>query len=465
MQLAQEYPPLLQQYLRLLLLPQLCERDAVIAREMWGVFSNSLSCLCLNDSSSSGLGSMVTEVTGSGSMAAVGSREQQQLLGLLMSYVKAMLLLMQQPASVSADAAQAQQQQQQHAGGTACIEVLVECGKGLASVTTVAVRMLHEQELQSSGGVAATWQPERNGNYVPWLLLLACAMFASAELLSALAVYAVPDTHKAPDKAGAGGASGTAAAAADMAAIETVMTDTAQRQQLAQNINTTLRTCVAATYVLRGVLLCAFAEQESVAGSSSEDSIQQSLLQLAAFVDDFAAAAELVGRVAGVAAAAEGTPAEHSRLVSAPLNVNEMLWRCVQDMGLSREPRTAGEQYRLDAESTLEQCCLNVQTSLADLHQRVAPLAQKLQQWAAGFCGQFALACCCNNASCINMLMPSEQELVGGKQCVCAGCRCARFCSKECQAEMWPHHKQLCKKLKRQQQGEGRSEDTLATTI
>jgi hypothetical protein len=196
-QLAQDFPELLQQYLRL----QLCVRDANnapgpvgnIRHGLWATFRNSLSCLCLNDSSSSGLGAMVTEVISSGSMAAVGSREQQQLLQLLLSYVKSMLLLMQQPSCVSAYATEAQQQQQQHVGGTASIEVLVECDQGLASVMAVATRLLKEHELQPDGGVAATWQAERNGSCVPWLLLLARAMFASGQLLSALAAYVWQD--------------------------------------------------------------------------------------------------------------------------------------------------------------------------------------------------------------------------------------------------------------------------------
>jgi hypothetical protein len=170
-------------------LPKLCMRDADNAQEMWAAFSNSVSCLCLNDLSSSGSGAIVTELADSGSMAAVGSREQQQLLGLLLSYVKAMLLLVQQPASVSADAAEAQQQ---HVSGTACIEVLRECGQGLGSVMTLALRLL-QQELPANRGLATGWQHEQNRNCVPWLLLLARAMFASGELLSALAAFTAPD--------------------------------------------------------------------------------------------------------------------------------------------------------------------------------------------------------------------------------------------------------------------------------
>jgi hypothetical protein len=72
-QLAQGFTQLLQQYLRLLLQQQQqpCVQDAHSA--LWAAFRNSLSCLCLNDLSSSGLGAMVTEVVGSGSSGQQGA--------------------------------------------------------------------------------------------------------------------------------------------------------------------------------------------------------------------------------------------------------------------------------------------------------------------------------------------------------------------------------------------------------
>jgi hypothetical protein len=247
------------------------------------------------------------------------------------------------------------------------------------------------------------------------------------------------------------------------------------RKHLTQHIYIGLRAVIAAWSELRELQVHVYGEQGSVAGSSnSGHSIQQSLLQLDASVENFAAAFQLAGEVAGAAAGAEAAAAEYRT------TADELSQRCTTGvesspmMGLSGDsPRTPEEQRWLQADSAFsrvrvqEDCCqhvAHVQSSLADLQQHVAPLALKLQQWAAGLCGQFVLACCCNNAGCINMLMPSEQELVGGKQCVCARCRCATFCSRECQVAMWPYHKKLCKKLKRQQQrGEGGSVDAPAT--
>jgi hypothetical protein len=80
----------------------------------------------------------------------------------------------------------------------------------------------------------------------------------------------------------------------------------------------------------------------------------------------------------------------------------------------------------------------------------VEEVAKQLQQWCLTFCGHFATSCCCNNPGCTNLARSSEQELVGGKQCVCSRCVTARYCSKECQEVMWPYHKQICKVLKQQ---------------
>jgi hypothetical protein len=82
---------------------------------------------------------------------------------------------------------------------------------------------------------------------------------------------------------------------------------------------------------------------------------------------------------------------------------------------------------------------------------KVEELTQQLQQWCLTFCGHFATSCCCNNPACTSMASSSEQELVGGKKCVCSRCLEARYCSRECREVMWPYHKQNCKALKRQQ--------------
>jgi hypothetical protein len=86
-----------------------------------------------------------------------------------------------------------------------------------------------------------------------------------------------------------------------------------------------------------------------------------------------------------------------------------------------------------------------------ELSEHVEAFAQQVLQWSMTFCGHFATSCCCNNPACANMASSSEQELVGGKKCVCSRCVTARYCSKECQKAVWPYHKQNCKRMKRKQ--------------
>jgi len=53
----------------------------------------------------------------------------------------------------------------------------------------------------------------------------------------------------------------------------------------------------------------------------------------------------------------------------------------------------------------------------------------------------------CNNPACSSIHGFSEAQLVGGRSCICAGCRKARYCSRDCQRQHWEHHKPVCQGL------------------
>jgi hypothetical protein len=78
-------------------------------------------------------------------------------------------------------------------------------------------------------------------------------------------------------------------------------------------------------------------------------------------------------------------------------------------------------------------------------------LAKWLQQLASVVINQLPQPHCCNNPGCRNLDGLSEQELVSGRSSRCSGCKVARYCSRECQAEHWgapAGHKAVCKWLR-----------------
>jgi hypothetical protein len=73
--------------------------------------------------------------------------------------------------------------------------------------------------------------------------------------------------------------------------------------------------------------------------------------------------------------------------------------------------------------------------------------AQEQLQAAGRVLACFAIPHACNNPSCSNVSGPSEAKLVGGRSCICAGCRTARYCGRVCQRAAWRQHKPVCKAL------------------
>jgi hypothetical protein len=90
-----------------------------------------------------------------------------------------------------------------------------------------------------------------------------------------------------------------------------------------------------------------------------------------------------------------------------------------------------------------------------------AELLQQLQQFGEAVCHQLPISLWCCNPHCTNLQKQSEAELVGGKGCVCSGCRTARFCSRQCLEQCWKKqlHRGVCKRIAvaRQQQQQQQS--------
>jgi hypothetical protein len=76
-------------------------------------------------------------------------------------------------------------------------------------------------------------------------------------------------------------------------------------------------------------------------------------------------------------------------------------------------------------------------------------LGQQLQQVGTALIMQLPQPLWCCNPRCSSLAQLSELALVGGKGCVCSGCRTARFCSRECLTACWTNqlHRRVCKRI------------------
>jgi hypothetical protein len=76
----------------------------------------------------------------------------------------------------------------------------------------------------------------------------------------------------------------------------------------------------------------------------------------------------------------------------------------------------------------------------------LAALVRQLQATGFMLCN-IAVPHFCNNTACGNINRSTEVQLVSGRSCICAGCRTARYCGRDCQRAAWKQHKPVCQAL------------------
>jgi hypothetical protein len=97
---------------------------------------------------------------------------------------------------------------------------------------------------------------------------------------------------------------------------------------------------------------------------------------------------------------------------------------------------SAGAPGRLDLKS-----CMLLQDSLASTWAA-------LGEFAGNLVAQCPDANSCGNPSCVGFGMLSEKKLVAAKKTQCSKCKAVRYCSRECQLQMWEQHRPVCKRLR-----------------
>ena len=115
-----------------------------------------------------------------------------------------------------------------------------------------------------------------------------------------------------------------------------------------------------------------------------------------------------------------------------------------QQQDMEQQLSAAGEalhelQEALDILQAADRGIDAVPAVLRDIQQHLLAAGRVL--------ARFAIPQFCNNPGCVNLRGPSEEQLVRGHSCICAGCRTARYCGRVCQRAAWRQHKPVCKAL------------------
>ena len=116
---------------------------------------------------------------------------------------------------------------------------------------------------------------------------------------------------------------------------------------------------------------------------------------------------------------------------------------------LGYQPEDMQQQLAQAAEA-LQPLCSDLQTADMSISGSITAVLQAAHEQllaASRVLACFAIPHACNNPACSNMCGPSEAQLVGGRSCICAGCRTARYCGKACQRAAWRQHRPVCKAL------------------
>jgi hypothetical protein len=187
---------LLQQHLRVVLLPLLLAPTTEVAVIMqggdaWRVFCEALALIVHRGPEGNDVGAVVAALL-QGSLAGSAEdnepqqQQQQHLFGLLMSFTKAVTRISQLPAAYVVSAEQPAPHSMMRAQAwTGCSRALDKASFSALQVLQYMSNSLHQQQQQQQHQQQQQ-QCITHSNMLPWLLLLVRIQFAGSKLLAAL---------------------------------------------------------------------------------------------------------------------------------------------------------------------------------------------------------------------------------------------------------------------------------------